>query len=74
MIKASDNGIEQRGILNNKRLVHNILPDSDPTANSLLVVEVFTESGNWSSYPPHKHDRDNLPEESFFWKSHTIMK
>ncbi|MFB9760554.1 5-deoxy-glucuronate isomerase [Ectobacillus funiculus] len=70
LIKASDNGIEQRGILNNKRLVHNILPDSDPTANSLLVVEVFTESGNWSSYPPHKHDRDNLPEESFLEESY----
>lgn len=65
LIKAEDNGIENRGKYNNKRLVHNILPDSDPTANSLLVVEVFTESGNWSSYPPHKHDQDNLPYESF---------
>lgn len=64
LIKASDVGTEKRGILNNKRFVHNILPDSDPTANSLLVVEVFTESGNWSSYPPHKHDRDDLPNES----------
>lgn len=65
LIKASDNGIENRGVENNKRLVHNILPDSDSSANSLLVVEVFTESGNWSSYPPHKHDQDNLPNESF---------
>ena len=65
LIKAEDNGIENRGKYNNKRLVHNILPDSDPSANSLLVVEVFTESGNWSSYPPHKHDQDNLPHESF---------
>lgn len=65
LIKAEDNGIENRGKYSNKRLVHNILPDSDPTANSLLVVEVFTESGNWSSYPPHKHDQDNLPHESF---------
>ncbi|MFD2216763.1 MULTISPECIES: 5-deoxy-glucuronate isomerase [Metabacillus] len=65
LIKASDIGIEHRGVQNNKRLVHNILPDSDPSANSLLVVEVFTESGNWSSYPPHKHDQDNLPYESF---------
>jgi len=64
LIKASDNIIENRGKGNNKRLVHNILPDSDPTANSLLVVEVYTDSGNWSSYPPHKHDKDNLPEES----------
>ncbi|MFJ5622985.1 5-deoxy-glucuronate isomerase [Peribacillus loiseleuriae] len=65
LIKASDNTFENRGTHNNKRLVHNILPDSDPSANSLLVVEVYTESGNWSSYPPHKHDQDNLPEESF---------
>jgi 5-deoxy-glucuronate isomerase len=65
LIKAEDNGIENRGKYNNKRLVHNILPDSDTSANSLLVVEVFTESGNWSSYPPHKHDQDNLPHESF---------
>lgn len=64
VIQAADNSIERRGILNNKRLVHNILPDSDPGANSLLVVEVFTEGGNWSSYPPHKHDRDALPLES----------
>ncbi|WP_028403072.1 5-deoxy-glucuronate isomerase [Ectobacillus panaciterrae] len=70
LIKASDNGVENRGILNNKRLVHNILPDSDPTANSLLVVEVYTESGNWSSYPPHKHDQDNLPDESFLEESY----
>ncbi len=65
LIKASDNTIENRGIYNNRRLVHNILPDSDSTANSLLVVEVYTDGGNWSSYPPHKHDQDNLPTESF---------
>ncbi|PIK30864.1 5-deoxy-glucuronate isomerase [Bacillus siamensis] len=65
LIKAEDNSVEQRGKLANKRTVHNILPDSDPSANSLLVVEVYTDSGNWSSYPPHKHDQDNLPAESF---------
>lgn len=70
LIKASEVGVESRGILSNKRMVHNILPDSDPRANSLLVVEVFTESGNWSSYPPHKHDQDNLPEESFLEESY----
>jgi 5-deoxy-glucuronate isomerase len=65
LIPADENGIEHRGNYNNQRLVHNILPDSDPTAHSLLVVEVYTKSGNWSSYPPHKHDQDNLPKESF---------
>ncbi|GMA60795.1 5-deoxy-glucuronate isomerase [Alicyclobacillus fastidiosus] len=64
LIRAADNTVEKRGILNNQRLVHNILPDSELFANRLLVVEVFTESGNWSSYPPHKHDEDNLPHES----------
>ncbi|MFD1362447.1 5-deoxy-glucuronate isomerase [Lentibacillus salinarum] len=64
-IKAEDNGVEHRGKYSNKRMVHNILPDSDPSANSLLVVEVYTETGNWSSYPPHKHDQENLPDESF---------
>ncbi|RKL67054.1 5-deoxy-glucuronate isomerase [Salipaludibacillus neizhouensis] len=64
LIKGADIKPEHRGKGNNQRLVHNILPDDNPSANSLLVVEVFTEGGNWSSYPPHKHDKDNLPEES----------
>ena len=32
--------------------------------DALLVCEVYTPPGHWSSYPPHKHDRDALPEES----------
>jgi 5-deoxy-glucuronate isomerase len=56
-------GRETRGSGNNTRHVYNILPESEP-ADSLLVVEVITPSGSWSSYPPHKHDTDNLPEES----------
>lgn len=65
LIRARDNSVEHRGKYSNQRMVHNILPDDDLTANSLLVVEVYTDEGNWSSYPPHKHDQDNLPEESF---------
>ncbi|MCM3749796.1 5-deoxy-glucuronate isomerase [Paenibacillus pasadenensis] len=57
-------GAEIRGQGNVERLIHNILPENEP-ADSLLVVEVFTPQGHWSSYPPHKHDRDALPEESF---------
>ena len=37
----------------------------DGEADSLLVCEVLTPAGHWSSYPPHKHDRDALPRESF---------
>ncbi|MEI5994429.1 5-deoxy-glucuronate isomerase [Candidatus Enterococcus mansonii] len=64
LIKAAENTVEHRGQYQNKRLVHNILPDNSPFADCLLVVEVFTDGGNWSSYPPHKHDQDNLPLES----------
>ena len=52
-----------RGKGSNTRYVTNILPETE-LAHSLLVVEVITPGGNTSSYPPHKHDTDNLPEES----------
>lgn len=65
VIPAEENLVENRGEHQNKRLVHNILDDTSAISDKLLVVEVFTDSGNWSSYPPHKHDQDNLPEESF---------
>lgn len=55
----------QRGKGSNVRLVTNIMPEDDNSAHSLLVVEVITPSGNTSSYPSHKHDRDDLPNESF---------
>lgn len=64
-ISADDNSIEKRGQYNNNRLVHNILDDKSNVSENLLVVEVYTNSGNWSSYPPHKHDQNNLPKESF---------
>jgi 5-deoxy-glucuronate isomerase len=53
-----------RGKGTNTRYPRNILPETAP-ADSLLVVEVITPGGHTSSYPPHKHDRDNLPHESF---------
>lgn len=64
LISHEEVGVEHRGKNSNQRMVHNILTDDSPIANSLLVVEVYTDSGNWSSYPPHKHDQDNLPYES----------
>jgi 5-deoxy-glucuronate isomerase len=53
-----------RGTGANVRHVYNIMPEDDGAANALLVVEVITPQGNTSSYPPHKHDQDNLPHES----------
>jgi 5-deoxy-glucuronate isomerase len=57
-------GQEVRGKGTNTRYVTNILPESEP-ADSLLVVEVITPGGHTSSYPPHKHDQDSLPAESY---------
>ena len=54
---------ETRGRGTNVRHVTNILPEWEP-ADGLLVVEVITPGGHTSSYPPHKHDEDNLPAES----------
>lgn len=53
-----------RGKGANTRYICDILPDTEP-ANALLVVEVRTPSGHSSSYPPHKHDTDDLPHQSF---------
>jgi 5-deoxy-glucuronate isomerase len=54
-----------RGKGSNVRHVTNIMPEDDGSAQSLLVVEVITPNGNTSSYPSHKHDQDDLPNESF---------
>ncbi|MDR0219462.1 MAG: 5-deoxy-glucuronate isomerase [Enterobacteriaceae bacterium] len=64
LISPQDIGAEQRGHGNNRRYVHNILPDDKP-AGSLLVVEVYTDEGCTSSYPSHKHDTDNEPQETY---------
>lgn len=64
LIAPEDVGVETRGSGSTQRHIHNILPEQKE-ADSLLVVEVFTPAGHWSSYPPHKHDRDRLPHESY---------
>jgi 5-deoxy-glucuronate isomerase len=62
-IRPEDLSKETRGNGTSTRYVTNILPEDQP-ADSLLVVEVITPGGHTSSYPPHKHDEDNLPNES----------
>ena len=54
---------ETRGHGAHERTINPILMGDEP-ADSLLVCEVHTPPGHWSSYPPHKHDRDALPAES----------
>jgi 5-deoxy-glucuronate isomerase len=63
-ISASDIHPFKRGSGRTERTIHNILMEDRP-AESLLVTEVLTSGGNWSSYPPHKHDTDDLPRESY---------
>jgi 5-deoxy-glucuronate isomerase len=64
LITPEQVGTEPRGYGNMSRTIHNILPEQEP-ADSLLVVEVFTPNGNWSSYPPHRHDEEDLPRQSY---------
>jgi 5-deoxy-glucuronate isomerase len=54
---------ETRGHGAHERTVNAILMGGE-AADALLVCEVQTPPGHWSSYPPHKHDRDAMPEES----------
>lgn len=47
----------------------------DLPANRLIVGETFTPSGHWSTYPPHKHEKDAggeaFHEEMYFFKVNT---
>lgn len=63
LIAAGDMPREVRGQGTNVRHVRNILPENAP-ADGLLVVEVITPGGHWSSYPPHKHDTAAEGEET----------
>jgi 5-deoxy-glucuronate isomerase len=63
LITPDDCVCEERGEGTNRRYVRNILFNNLP-AEKLLVVEVVTPGGNWSSYPPHKHDTDAAPSET----------
>ncbi|CAG4905161.1 5-deoxy-glucuronate isomerase [Paraburkholderia saeva] len=63
LIEPSQMKRSTRGKGQNTRYVCDILPQTEP-AESLLVVEVRTPGGHASSYPPHKHDTDNVPQES----------
>lgn len=60
-------GIEltPRGKGTNTRYINNIAMEARDVADSLLVTEVFTPAGHWSSYPPHRHDEDRFPDMTY---------
>jgi 5-deoxy-glucuronate isomerase len=71
-IRPEDCGYEIRGGGNATRQIVDIMPPAFP-ADRLMICEVFTPSGNWSSYPPHKHDVDRPPgevklEETYYYR------
>ena len=57
MLPGDEVEVEVRGYGAPERRIHPILM-GDREADSLLVCEVLTPEGPWSSYPPHKHDRE----------------
>jgi 5-deoxy-glucuronate isomerase len=62
LVTPADVDVEIRGAGNATRQINGIFKPHFP-AHRLIVVEVYTPSGNWSSYPPHKHDVHNPPGE-----------
>ncbi|HWQ34893.1 MAG TPA: 5-deoxy-glucuronate isomerase [Blastocatellia bacterium] len=72
LITPADVEVEVRGGANATRQINHLIKPEFP-AHRLLVVEVYTPGGNWSSYPPHKHDVHNPPgevdlEEIYYYK------
>lgn len=65
--RIGPDGIEltQRGTGANTRHINNIAMEAQDWCDSLLVTEVFTPQGNWSSYPPHRHDEDDFPRMTY---------
>ena len=57
--------LQTRGKGQNTRYINNIAMEDRDVCESLLVTEVYTPSGNWSSYPSHRHDEDAYPEITY---------
>ena len=63
LVRPDDVEIEIRGAGNATRQINNMMMPGFP-ADRLLVCEVLTPSGNWSGWPPHRHDFDDPPREA----------
>ena len=59
-IPTADVPIELRGAGRSSRQVHNFGTPAAREADRFIVCEVLTPAGNWSSYPPHKHDEERI--------------
>lgn len=71
-VRADEVSVELRGAGQSSRQVHNFGTPGALEAGRFIVCEVITPHGNWSSYPPHKHDEyvsgseSNLEEIYYF--------
>jgi 5-deoxy-glucuronate isomerase len=57
-VAAHEIAVELRGGGQASRQINNFCGPETSFADRLIAVEVLTPEGNWSSYPPHKHDED----------------
>ena len=57
--------LTERGKGTNTRYINNIAMENEDFCDSLLVTEVFTPAGHWSSYPSHRHDEDDYPRITY---------
>ena len=62
--------LTDRGKGTNLRHINAIAMEERDVADSLLVTEVFTPAGHWSSYPPHRHDTDDFPAMTYLEESY----
>ncbi len=63
-VAAKEVPVELRGAGSCSRQVNNFGVPDVLDADRLMACEVLTPSGNWSSYPPHKHDEDRPGQET----------
>jgi 5-deoxy-glucuronate isomerase len=63
-VAASGTAVELRGAGQCSRQVNNFATPDALDADRLIACEVITPAGNWSSYPPHKHDEDRGDAEA----------
>lgn len=62
LVRPAEVEMEMRGGGNATRQINKMIPPGFPSSR-LVVVEVYTPSGNWSSYPPHKHDEHIVDQD-----------
>ncbi|MHA6512815.1 5-deoxy-glucuronate isomerase [Tessaracoccus sp. Z1128] len=77
LVKAEEIAAEIRGTGNCSREVHNFGTVANLDADRFIVCEVITPAGNWSSYPPHKHDEitetENSLEEIYYFETGEVQ-